>query len=84
MSDTNCPNCGAPKQGAVCEYCGTRFQRYVGGTARRAYQGEATIEVEQETVTVYNWGGEVVCHIPLVQQQVYLTVNELKDTIYNK
>lgn len=75
MSDTNCPNCGAPKQGAVCEYCGTHFGRY---------QGEATVEVEQETVTVYNWGGEVVCHIPLVQQQVYLTVNELKDTIYNK
>lgn len=22
---TNCPNCGAPVQGAVCEYCGTQF-----------------------------------------------------------
>lgn len=22
---TNCPNCGAPVQGAVCEYCGTLF-----------------------------------------------------------
>ena len=22
---TNCPNCGAPVQGAVCVYCGTRF-----------------------------------------------------------
>lgn len=25
---TNCPNCGAPVQGAVCEYCGTHFVDY--------------------------------------------------------
>ena len=25
MDEKNCPNCGAPKRGAVCEYCGTRF-----------------------------------------------------------
>lgn len=24
---TNCPNCGAPVQGAVCEYCGTHFEK---------------------------------------------------------
>lgn len=23
---SNCPNCGAPRDGPVCEYCGTRFQ----------------------------------------------------------
>ena len=23
--DLNCPNCGAPRDGPVCEYCGTRF-----------------------------------------------------------
>lgn len=23
-SKTNCPNCGAPITGSVCEYCGTR------------------------------------------------------------
>lgn len=22
----NCPNCGAPRDGPVCDYCGTRFQ----------------------------------------------------------
>ena len=25
---TNCPNCGAPIRGAVCEYCGTIIPRY--------------------------------------------------------
>lgn len=24
--ECNCPNCGAPRDGQVCEYCGTRFQ----------------------------------------------------------
>ena len=23
---TNCPNCGAPVSGGVCEYCGTKFK----------------------------------------------------------
>ena len=23
---TNCPNCGAPVSGSVCEYCGTKFR----------------------------------------------------------
>lgn len=27
---TNCPNCGAPRSGAVCEYCGTRHN--LGGS----------------------------------------------------
>lgn len=28
---TNCPNCGAPITGSVCEYCGTRHgMRIVG------------------------------------------------------
>ena len=25
MKDYNCPNCGAPINGDVCEYCGTVF-----------------------------------------------------------
>lgn len=48
MSETNCPNCGAPKRGSVCEYCGTHFGRY---------QGEVTAEVEEDSVTVYGWNG---------------------------
>ena len=24
---TNCPNCGAPVNGLVCEYCGTKFKQ---------------------------------------------------------
>lgn len=44
----NCPNCGAPKRGAVCDYCGTHFARY---------QGEATVEVEPDIVTIRSWDG---------------------------
>lgn len=25
MTESNCPNCGAPKTGPSCPYCGTRF-----------------------------------------------------------
>lgn len=44
----NCPNCGAPKRGAVCEYCGTHFARY---------QGQATVEVESNYTTIYTCDG---------------------------
>lgn len=47
----NCPNCGAPKRGAKCEYCGTHFARY---------QGQATVEVEPEFIDVYSWDGAVL------------------------
>ena len=43
-----CPNCGAPKRGAVCEYCGTHFGRY---------QGQASIEIEPDIMTIYSWDG---------------------------
>lgn len=43
---SRCPNCGAPKRGAVCEYCGTHFGRY---------QGQASVEVEPEITTIYSW-----------------------------
>lgn len=49
-----CPNCGAPKRGAVCEYCGTHFGRY---------QGQATIEVEPELTTIYTWDGSMVYQV---------------------
>ena len=26
---SNCPNCGAPIHGGICEYCGTVFPKYV-------------------------------------------------------
>jgi hypothetical protein len=45
---SECPNCGAPKRGAVCEYCGTHFGRY---------QGQATVEVEPDATIIYNWDG---------------------------
>ena len=45
---TDCPNCGAPKRGAVCEYCGTHFGRY---------QGQVTVEIEPDITTVYTWDG---------------------------
>ena len=49
-----CPNCGAPKRGAVCEYCGTHFGRY---------QGQASIEIDQDFTTFYDWGGDQVYKI---------------------
>ena len=49
-----CPNCGAPKRGAVCEYCGTHFGRY---------QGQASIEIDQDYTTFYDWGGDQVYKI---------------------
>ena len=36
---SNCPNCGAPRHGARCEYCGTPFVFY-------AYEGEIPNEVK--------------------------------------
>ena len=47
---SECPNCGAPKRGAVCEYCGTHFGRY---------QGQVTVEVEPDVITVYDWDGDL-------------------------
>ena len=47
-SATACPNCGAPKRGAVCEYCGTHFGRY---------QGQATVEIESDMTVIYDWSG---------------------------
>ena len=50
----NCPNCGAPRTGTRCEYCGTPFLYY-------AYAGEipdVTVDIELtsldvETITTY-------------------------------
>lgn len=30
---TNCPNCGAPITGPVCEYCGTMHKSHYSGDA---------------------------------------------------
>lgn len=49
-----CPSCGAPKRGAVCEYCGTHFGRY---------QGQATIEVENDYTTIHDWSGSEVYRV---------------------
>lgn len=51
---SNCPNCGAPRRGAVCEYCGTHFGRY---------QGQATVEIEPDITTICAWDGSVVYRI---------------------
>ena len=42
VQNNNCPNCGAPRHGAQCEYCGTPFLYY-------AYAGDipdVTVELE--------------------------------------
>lgn len=49
----NCPNCGAPKSGAICEYCGTHFAQYYGQAV--------TVDVERDIIPIYDWCGRVVC-----------------------
>jgi len=53
-SATGCPNCGAPKRGSVCEYCGTHFGRY---------QGQVSVEIEPDITTIYSWDGPIVYQI---------------------
>lgn len=63
-----CPNCGAPKRGAVCEYCGTHFGRY---------QGQATVEVESDMTAIYDWDG-VPIFIPNTPNVNITILNESK------
>ena len=46
----NCPNCGAPKRGYECRYCGTSFARY---------QGDVVIEQTRDFVDVFTADGHV-------------------------
>ena len=48
---TNCPNCGAPIAGSVCEYCGTKY-----GVA--AFVPVSSPPVICETLTIYTIDGE--------------------------
>lgn len=48
---TNCPNCGAPITGSVCEYCGTRY-----GTVFVPASSPPTLH---ETITMYTVDGEI-------------------------
>ncbi len=50
-SKTNCPNCGAPITGSVCEYCGTRY----GVTVSVPVSPPPVI---CETLTIYTVDGE--------------------------
>lgn len=51
----NCPNCGAPAVGAVCDYCGTHFARYSGDSV--------VVDVEREVIPIYSWDGGVFTYI---------------------
>ena len=66
MSD-ECPNCGAPKRGPVCEYCGTHFARY---------QGQATVEVEHDFVDIHTWDGTTFYRIYNEPNVTVKVVNE--------
>lgn len=48
---TNCPNCGAPVTGGVCEYCGTRHGVTVLVPA-------SPTPVIRETITMHTVDGE--------------------------
>ena len=47
-ADTNCPNCGAPRRGSVCQYCGTHFGRH---------EGSFTFEYEPHHLSFFDWDG---------------------------
>lgn len=47
----NCPNCGAPITGKVCEYCGTQHAKEVE---------QVTIDVSYDRVAVRDWAGHAV------------------------
>lgn len=50
----NCPNCGAPVSGKVCDYCGTRH----------AKESESvTITVTNEYTSIFDWGGNEVYRV---------------------
>lgn len=49
--DYNCPNCGAPVTGRVCEYCGTRHAKE---------SEHIRIDVKAEYTEVCSWDGAVV------------------------
>lgn len=50
----NCPNCGAPITGKVCEYCGTRH-------AQEAEQ--VRIDVNYEYTIIRDWDGNEVYRV---------------------
>lgn len=53
---TNCPNCGAPITGPVCEYCGTRHYSQEILTARFYAENElvyAQTQLSQAAQTQY-------------------------------
>lgn len=64
MTDSNCPNCGAPAKGLACEYCGTplaspdkAISLAVGKTVSISFEHEGRlyefdIEVEQVSISV--------------------------------
>lgn len=66
-SATDCPNCGAPKRGAVCEYCGTHFAHY---------QGQAIVDVEPDFVDIRTWDGATCCRIYNAPNVTVKVVNE--------
>jgi len=53
MLDTNCPNCGAPINGHVCEYCGTRFPFLLGSENEGYMRSSAYIPWVGYSVSTY-------------------------------
>ena len=52
--ELNCPNCGAPRHGGECEFCGTRF----GGSDIRI-----DVKCDVDETLIRDWTGEVVMKI---------------------
>lgn len=54
-SATDCPNCGAPKHGAVCEYCGTELD----GSIRIDIKHDCE-PMDVARAILRTWDGEIV------------------------
>lgn len=54
-SATDCPNCGAPKRGAVCEYCGTVLDGSIGIDIKHGYE-----PMDVARAILRTWDGGIV------------------------
>ena len=60
---SNCPNCGAPRNGSICEYCGTRFEERISVDEYSPFRINVSIghvKEEPERIFFRDWAGRVV------------------------
>ena len=81
---TNCPNCGAPIHGSICEYCGTEFGLLKNIAPGTLYKCNPTLYKRCPKTHCYLNGGECRStrypEFALVNKMgALLTANEMRD-----